>query len=120
MKRPGHVFYRKLTGDLPQAISGKNCYIYSDDNRSWLDASGGAVVVNVGHGRSEIATTVSAQLHEGSYFHPTMFTHPAVEKLAERLSGQALMVLLEFYFMPSGIQAMKTALKLAQQIHLSR
>ena len=69
MKRPGHVFHRKLTGELPQAVSGKGCYIYADDNRRWLDASGGAVVVNLGHGRSEIADAVSAQLREGSYFH---------------------------------------------------
>lgn len=120
MNRPGHVFHRNLTGDLPQAISGKNCYIYSDDNRSWLDASGGAVVVNVGHGRFEIATAVSDQIHEGSYFHPTMFTHPAVEKLAERLASHAPDGITRFYFMSSGSEAVETALKLARQIHLSR
>jgi adenosylmethionine-8-amino-7-oxononanoate aminotransferase len=120
MKRPGHVFHRKLTGGLPHAVSGKGCYVYSDDNRCRLDASGGAVVVNLGHGRPEIADAVSAQLREGCYFHPTMFTHKSVEMLAGRLAARAPEGISRFYFMCTGSEAVETALKLARQIHLSR
>ncbi|MCF8106376.1 MAG: aspartate aminotransferase family protein [Desulfohalobiaceae bacterium] len=120
MKRPGHVFHRKLSGELPIAVSGRDSHIFSEDQRSWLDASGGAVVVNVGHARAEIAAAVTAQLQKGFYFHPTMFTHPAVEKLAERLAGHAPKGISRFYFMSSGSEAVETALKLARQIHLSQ
>ncbi len=120
MRRTGHVFHRKLSGELPTAVSGRECFVFSEDGRSWLDASGGAVVVNLGHGRPEIAAAVSSQLQEGYYFHPTMFTNPTVEKLAERLAAHAPKDISRFYFMSSGSEAVETALKLARQIHVCR
>lgn len=120
MKRKGHVFHRKLSGELPIAVSGRGNYIFAEDQRSWLDASGGAVVVNVGHARPEITAAVSAQLEQGFYFHPTMFTHPAVEQLAERLAGHAPKGISRFYFLSSGSEAVEAALKLARQVQLAR
>ncbi len=82
MTRPGHVFHRKLSGDLPVAVSGRGAFIEDRSGRRYLDASGGAVVVNLGQGRSEIAAAVADQLRLGFYFHPTMFTCDSVETLA--------------------------------------
>jgi adenosylmethionine-8-amino-7-oxononanoate aminotransferase len=115
-----HVFYRELSHPLPSAEKGRGCFIEDDRGRRYLDASGGAVVVNLGHGREEIADAVADQLRKGYYFHPTMFTHPTVEALAGKLAEHAPGDISRFYFMTTGSEAVETAVKLARQIHLAR
>ena len=51
-----------------------------------MDASGGPLVVNVGHGREEIAEAVSHQILGCDYAHPTMFSMETVEELARSLT----------------------------------
>jgi adenosylmethionine-8-amino-7-oxononanoate aminotransferase len=119
MTRPGNVFHRKLEGKLPSAVKAEGSYIVDADGRRYLDASGGAVVVNVGHARREIAEAVFAQLLEGYYFHPTMFTTPVVEELAGRLAAHSPQGISRFYFMTTGSEAVETAIKLARQVHVS-
>jgi adenosylmethionine-8-amino-7-oxononanoate aminotransferase len=112
-----HVFYRNHGRDLPLAREGSGSFIVDGDGRRYLDASGGAVVVNIGHGRQEIARAVSEQLQRGYYFHPTMFTTDAVEVLAERLARHAPEGITRFYFMSTGSEAVETAIKIARQVH---
>ncbi len=117
--RRGHVFHRKPAGDLPRAVVGRGVFIEDHRGRRYLDASGGAVVVNLGHGRSEIAAAVERQLRRGSYFHPTMFTTDTVEDLAGRLAAHAPEGIDRFYFMTTGSEAVETAIKLARQVHVN-
>ena len=115
-----HVFHRVLARDLPVAKEGQGVFIVDGEGRRYLDASGGAVVVNLGHGREEIAQAVGEQLRRGYYFHPTMFTTSAVEELADKLAGHAPEGISRFYFMSSGSEAVETAIKLARQVHVAR
>ncbi len=119
MIRPGNVFHRKLEGELPRALKSDGAFIVDDKGRRYLDASGGAVVVNVGHARREIADAVYQQLREGYYFHPTMFTTPVVEELATRLAAHSPQGISRFYFMTTGSEAVETAIKLARQVHVN-
>ncbi len=119
-KLPGAVFPRQLDKVLPLAISSKGVWIETSDGKRYLDASGGAVVVNVGHGREEIAQAVFEQLRNLSYVHGTMFTSSALEELATALSARTPAGLNRFYFISSGSEAVETAVKLARQIQLAR
>jgi hypothetical protein len=115
----GHVFHRISQKELPVAKEGQGAYILDSQGRRYLDASGGAVVVNLGHGRKEIARAVEAQLQRGYYFHPTMFAHETVEALADKLADHAPEGISRFYFMTSGSEAVETAIKLARQVHVA-
>ena len=64
MIRPGNVFYRKPAGELPRAEKGEAAIIVDQEGKRYLDASGGALVVNVGHGRAEIADSVNEQIRK--------------------------------------------------------
>lgn len=116
----GNVFPRKAKGELPRAISAEGIWITDQNGRRYIDASGGAVVVNLGHGRREIAEAVYKQLSDGYYFHPTMFTTGAVEDLARALARHAPEGISRFYFLSSGSEAVEAAVKLARQIHLAQ
>lgn len=117
---PGSVFRRQLTRDLDTAVEAGGVWIKDAEGRRYLDGSGGPLVVNVGHGREEIARAVEAQIRCCAYVHPTMFTGGAVERLAAQLAGIAPPGIERFYFMTTGSEAVETALKLARQIHLER
>ncbi|MFH1033635.1 MAG: aspartate aminotransferase family protein [Pseudomonadota bacterium] len=112
------VFPRKLKGALPLASRAEGVWIYDDTGKRYLDASGGAVVVNLGHGRQEIARAVHDQIMTCHYAHPTMFTTAPVEELAQALARHTPPELSRFYFQTSGAEAVETAIKLARQIHL--
>jgi hypothetical protein len=109
-----------LDKQLPLAQRSQGVWIETADGRRFLDASGGAVVVNVGHGREEIARAVFEQLRTLSYVHPTMFTTSPLEGLAAALTAHTPAGLNRFYFMSSGSEAVETAIKLARQIQAAR
>ena len=117
---PGFVFPRRLDCALPRAVKAEGVWIEDEHGGKILDACGGAIVVNVGHGRREIAEAVYEQMKRFSYVHGTVFTSHPVEALAEKLSTHAPEGLDRFYFMSSGSEAVETAIKLARQIHCER
>jgi len=115
---PGNVFHRKLDSPLPKAMKAKDVWIEDSEGRRYLDASGGPILINVGHGREEIARAVHDQIAQCDYVHGTMFTTPVVEDLAQALSRHAPAGIGRFYFLSTGSEAVEAAIKLARQIHL--
>ncbi len=116
----GAVFRRQLKSDLTRAVEARGVWIVDAAGKRFIDGSGGPLVVNVGHGREEIAAAVAEQIRRCDYVHPTMFTGASVEALARRLADKAPRGIQRFYFMTSGSEAVETAVKLARQIHLER
>ncbi|MGO9116273.1 MAG: aspartate aminotransferase family protein [Desulfomonilaceae bacterium] len=112
------VFPRRFDKDLPRAVKASGVWIEDDAGKRYLDAGGGALVVNVGHGREEIIRAVSEQMTDFYYVHGSLFTATVLEELAEDLARHAPAGLSRFYFMSSGSEAVETAVKLARQIHL--
>jgi adenosylmethionine-8-amino-7-oxononanoate aminotransferase len=117
---PGKVFRRKLEGRVPIAVEADGIWIIDEQGKRYIDASGGAVVVNLGHARQEIAQAVSEQILKGYYAHPTMFTTQPVEDLAQALGKHTPEGIERFYFLSGGAEAVETAIKLARQIHLAQ
>ncbi len=115
---PGNVFPRRLDKPLPVATGADGLWIVDSEGNRYLDASGGPVLVNVGHGREEIARAVYEQILRCDYVHGTMFTTPAVENLARALAAHAPPGIERFYFLSGGGEAVEAALKLARQIQL--
>jgi adenosylmethionine-8-amino-7-oxononanoate aminotransferase len=110
-----HVFYRKLTREYPRIVRGDGCYLYDDRGRRYLDGCGGAYVVNVGHGVSEIAEALACQAGRVAYVSGTAFTHDAVEEFAEAIARLSPGDLDMVYPLGSGSEAVEAALKLARQ-----
>ncbi len=115
------VFYRKLRHDFPLAVRAVGSWIEDDSGRRWLDASGGAVVANLGHGgplAGEIADAVAAEIRTLGYVNGTQFTHRAVEELARELTALTPGDLDFAYFLASGSEAVEAAVKLARQVQV--
>ncbi len=109
------VFYRKLTREYPRIVRGEGCWLYDDEGKQYLDACGGAFVVNAGHGVAEIADALSAQARRVAYVNGTAFTTEPVEELAAELAALCPGDLNKIFFLGSGSEAVEAALKLARQ-----
>jgi len=110
-----HVFYRKLTRTYPRIVRAEGCWLYDADGGAYLDAVGGAFVVNVGHGVREIADAVGRQAGRLAYVNGTAFTHGPVEELAAEIAQRSPGDLELVYPLTSGSEAVEAALKLARQ-----
>ncbi|HWN19810.1 MAG TPA: aspartate aminotransferase family protein [Gemmatimonadales bacterium] len=110
-----HVLYRKLKREYPRIVRGDGCYLHDDQGRRYLDGSGGAYVVNVGHGVSEIAEALACQAARVAYVTGTTFTNDAVEELAAEIARLSPGDLQLVYPLASGSEAVEAALKLARQ-----
>lgn len=110
-----HVFYRKLGRQYPRIVRAEGCYLYDAEGKRYLDGSGGAYVVNVGHGVSEIADALACQAATVAYVNGTVFTNDAVEELAGEIARLSPGDLELVYPLASGSEAVEAALKLARQ-----
>jgi adenosylmethionine-8-amino-7-oxononanoate aminotransferase len=116
----GHIFYRHMGKDHPLIVGGKGVYLYDAAGKRYLDGSGGAVVVNAGHGVETIASAIAEQAGRAAYLHANTFTSQVLEDYAERLAGIVPLPEARFYFLTTGSEATEAALKLARQIQLER
>ena len=110
-----HVFFRNLTAGYPLVVRGEGCWLYDADGKAYLDACGGAFVVNVGHGVAEIADAMAEQARRLAYVSGASMTHAAVEELAAELAPLTPGDLDRVYPLSSGSDAVEAALKLARQ-----
>ena len=114
----GHVFYRKLMRTYPLVIRGEGIYLYDENGKRYIDGSGGAIVVNVGHGQREILQKMTEQMGQVAYVHGTQFTTKAVEEYAEALGEILPTGLGKVYFLSGGSEAVEAAVKLVRQFYL--
>lgn len=118
MKMHGHVFHRIIDNPLPRAVKAKGVWIEDAEGKRYLDATGGPLVVNVGHGREEVIRAVNEQIAQCDYVHGTMFTTSVVEDLAETLARHTPAGIERFYLLSTGSEAVEAAIKLARQIQI--
>ena len=114
------VFYRRMAFPHPSAVHGEGVYLWDSSGRRYIDASGGAAVVNIGHGVEQVAQAMAQQAANLAYVHGTMFTTPALEAYSERLTALVPVEQARFYYMTSGSEAVETALKFSRLVQVAR
>ena len=116
----GRVFRRSASTDPPVAVEATGSTIRDASGRSYLDAAGGAIVVNVGHGRREIADAMAGQAARLAYAHGSAFTTEPLEAYAREVAEVLPVDDPAIYPVSGGSEAIETALKLARAYHLAR
>ncbi|HEX7613056.1 MAG TPA: aminotransferase class III-fold pyridoxal phosphate-dependent enzyme, partial [Candidatus Limnocylindrales bacterium] len=116
----GRVFQRVLGGDLPVAVRAEGSTIWDADGRSYLDAAGGAIVVNVGHGRQSVVDAMERQARAFTYVHGTSFTNEPLETYARSVGPHLPVDDPAIYPVSGGSEAIESCLKLVRSYHLAR
>ncbi|HEX3918327.1 MAG TPA: aminotransferase class III-fold pyridoxal phosphate-dependent enzyme [Caulobacteraceae bacterium] len=104
-----------LPSGVPRIVDGDGAWLIADDGRRILDAAGGAIVANVGHGRAEVAEAIAKASAGPSYVVPTWRT-PQREAMAARLREHWLPANLHHIMATgSGSDGVEAAVKIALQ-----
>ena len=100
-------------------VEGDGIRMTDSDGTTYIDAIGGLFLVNVGHGRTEIAEAVADQL--GALHYANTFAYPAVPtiKLSKKLAELAPGDLNRVFLASGGSEAVDTALKIIRQYHVN-
>ena len=100
---------------VPMIVRGEGHHIWDAEGRKYIDGLSGLFVVQVGHGRTELAETARKQASELAFFPLWSYAHPAAIDLAERLAQHTPGDLNRVFFTTGGGEAVETAWKLAKQ-----
>lgn len=120
MPSTSNVFSRAPGRALPTVARAVGAEIWDTEGNRYLDGSGGAVVVNVGHGREEVADAIARQALSAGYVHGTQFTSDALERYAHRLAAHAPAGCDRLYLVSGGSEANETAVKIARAYQRAR
>jgi len=115
-----HVFYRNPSKSYPTAVRAEGIYIYDQNGKAYIDGSGGAVVVSIGHGVKEIQQAMHMQASRIAFAHGSQFTTEAAVDLARKIVGISPPGLERVYFLSGGSEAVETAVKMARQYQVDR
>jgi adenosylmethionine-8-amino-7-oxononanoate aminotransferase len=114
-----HRFIPAGHGAPLEIARAEGAWLHTADGRRILDAAGGAIVVNVGHGRREVAQAVARALEETSYLVPPFSTKSRMA-LTDRLLDEWLPEgLTRIFYTSGGSESMDAAIRLARQHHVS-
>jgi adenosylmethionine-8-amino-7-oxononanoate aminotransferase len=111
----GH--FARHGADINPAIitRGEGVHIWDSDGNKFIDGLSGLFVVQVGHGRAELAEAAAKQAETLAFFPLWSFGTPPAIELAERVAGYAPGDLNRVFFTTGGGEAVESAWKLAKQ-----
>lgn len=101
-------------------VKAEDEYLYLENGTRMLDAAGGAIVANIGHGRAEVADVVADSIRRTGYVVPPWQT-PERLRLLDRLTRYWLPPQLNcVHFTCSGSEGIECAVKMAIQYHAAK
>ncbi len=113
----GKVFsHHPFTPVLERA---EGIYLYDTEGNKYIDASGGPIAINLGHGDRRVIEAITRQAEKFAYCHPVLSSQPRAE-LCEKISQVAPGDLNTSFLVSGGSEAVETAIKVARQYHVER
>lgn len=104
-------------GQVPVIVRGQGHHVYDAAGKEYIDGLSGLFVVQVGHGRTELAEAAAKQAEQLAFFPIWSYAHPSAINLAERLAQGAPGDLNRVFFTTGGGEAVESAWKLAKQYY---
>ncbi|PTB62785.1 adenosylmethionine-8-amino-7-oxononanoate aminotransferase-like protein [Trichoderma citrinoviride] len=112
------VLHRDLKHAPFRVVSSSGLYIYFDNGRKILDATGGAAVSCIGHGDERVIAAIVAQAMTLDYCHTMFYSCPSAEDLCKQLIQSTGGQMARAFIVCSGSEAMEAAMKLCRQYFL--
>jgi adenosylmethionine-8-amino-7-oxononanoate aminotransferase len=103
------------THEVPIIVRGDGPWVWDSKGKRYLDGLSGLFVVQVGHGRQQLADAGARQAAQLGYFPVWGYAHPSAVELAERLTELTPGDLNRVFFTGGGSEAVESAWKLARQ-----
>lgn len=104
-------------GSIPLFTRGEGCYLWDQNGTRYFDALAGLFVVQIGHGRADIAKSMSDQAERLAYIPSWSATTPTTVEAAKLIADLAPGDLDAVFFVSSGSEAVESAIKFSRQYH---
>ncbi|POX47138.1 aspartate aminotransferase family protein [Streptomyces sp. Ru71] len=118
------IIHPYLPGSVEERVvmtGGSGCRLTDAEGRSYLDATGGLWLAQIGHGREELARVAHDQMARLEYFTSFWeFSNDRAVELATRLTSLAPEGLGHVYFTSGGSEGNEAAIKMARYYHHRR
>jgi adenosylmethionine-8-amino-7-oxononanoate aminotransferase len=114
------VFPREKYSSLPIVDRGEGVFLYDKEGKRYLDASSGACVVSIGHGRKEVAEVLKKQAEQVAFVIGVHFQNESAVRLAKQIIDLAPEGMSSVHFVSGGSEGTDTAIKLAVSYFLAR
>lgn len=98
-------------------VEGQGCIVKDIDGKEYIDGLAGLWLVNVGHGRKEIAEAMASQAGTLAYASSSQATTVPAIQLATLLAEITPGDLSTVFFCSGGSEAVESAIKIAKQYH---
>ncbi len=108
-----------IKGGNIEVTRAEGVYLYTRQGAKVLDAAGGAIVANIGHGRKRVAEAVYEATLEYSYVVPPWLT-PSRAALVKSLDAWLPASLTRVHITSGGSEANEAAMKIALQYQAAR
>ncbi|GAA3821210.1 aspartate aminotransferase family protein [Cellulomonas soli] len=102
-------------GEVTTIVRAEGEYLWDQNGHRLFDGLSGLFVVQVGHGRHELAEAAAKQARDLAFFPVWGYAHTPGIDLAERLADYAPGDLNHVFYTTGGSEAVETAWKLAKQ-----
>ena len=108
------------SASMPIFVRGQGVYLWDEDGKRYLDGLAGLFVVQIGHGRSDIAHAASKQMEELAYTAAWAAAHPPAIEASKLITSLAPGDLDAVFWVSSGSEAVESCIKFARQYHASQ
>jgi adenosylmethionine-8-amino-7-oxononanoate aminotransferase len=102
-----------------EIVKAEGVKLFDAKGRSYFDASGGPMAVNLGHNDPRMKAAISRQLDAFAYAHPVLASRIRAE-LCEAIASVTPGDLNTTFLVSGGSEAVESALKLARQYHYAK
>lgn len=107
-------------GNVPMYVRGEGVYLWDDEGQRVFDGLAGLFVVQIGHGRSDIAAAAAKQMELLAYTPTWAAAHPTALEASKLISDLAPPEMNSVFFVSSGSEAVESVIKFARQYHYQR
>ncbi|MBK5267580.1 MAG: aminotransferase class III-fold pyridoxal phosphate-dependent enzyme [Acidimicrobiia bacterium] len=107
-------------GTVPMYVRGEGVHLWDDEGTKIFDGLAGLFVVQLGHGRSDLATAAAKQMELLAYTPTWAAVHPTSLECAKLISDLAPADMNSVFFVSSGSEAVESVIKFARQYHYTR
>ena len=114
-----HAFAKPSSESFHNIVKGDGALLWDDTGKQYIDAIGSLWYCQIGHGRSEMADAIAAQVRQletYSTFDP--FTNPLADAVCDRIADLSPFDDARVFLCGSGSEAIDTAMKLARVAHV--
>lgn len=113
-----HALSVYMNREYPVITRGEGIYFYDKNGKKYMDASGGPILCNLGHGLDEMAEVLGDQAKKIAFIFRHDFTSQPLEDAAAKVCLATDAKMDKVFFVSGGTEAVEIGVKLARKFHI--